>query len=65
MKFQTTIPKKGIFAFSSLLIQDGRQIKTIVVSDQNLVKERYMKVKLSQFRENWKNFRNQGIINLS
>ena len=56
MKFQTTIPKKGIFAFSSLLIQDGRQIKTIVVSDQNLVKERFMKVKLSQFRENWKNF---------
>ena len=23
-----------------------------------------MKVKLSQFRENWKNFRNQGIINM-
>ena len=23
-----------------------------------------MKVKLSQFRENWKNFRNQGIVNM-
>ena len=41
------------------------QIKTFVASDQSLVRERYMMVKLSQLHENWKSFRNQGIINLS
>ena len=40
-------------------------IKKSVASDQNLVKERYMKVKLLQFRKNWMNFKNEGIINLS
>ena len=54
---------KNIF---SLKFENPRwQIKAIVASDQHLVKKRYMKVKLSQFYEHWKSFRNQGLINLS
>ena len=54
---------KNIF---SLKFENPRWlIKVIVTSDQHLVKKRYMKVKLSKFYENWKNFKNQGIINLS
>ena len=51
--------------FSSKFENPRWQIKAIVPSDQYLVTKRYMKVKLSQFHKNWKNFRNQGIINLS
>ena len=52
---------KNIF---SLKFENPRwQIKAIVPSGQHLVKKRYMKLKLSEFYENWKNFRNQGGIN--
>ena len=57
--------RREYFLFQKHIFLKFRRIRTIAASDQNLVKEKYLKVKLSQFCENWKNFRNQGIINLS